>query len=89
MESRLRIRPVEESPDKPKFYQTDYGLLDDRLHLDRVKMQCEFFNLYIDNELFYQNKVFLLENKLKSSTELINTLYNHIKRLEDYIKNKN
>jgi len=59
---------------------------EEELYLDKIKLQNEFYNVYINNEIYYQNHFFMLKRQLQTSQEITNSLLNHIKSLEDYIK---
>jgi len=79
MEDNSEISP--KSSDSFSIYKTE-----DELYLDKIKLQNEFYNVYVNNEIYYQNHFFLLQRQLRSSQEIAQTLINHIKCLEDYIK---
>jgi len=79
MEDNSEISP--KSSDSFSIYKTE-----NELYLDKIKLQNEFYNVYVNNEIYYQNHFFLLQRQLQTSVDVIQTLTNHIKCLEDYIK---
>ena len=62
------------------------GCGSEEIFLDKIKLQNEFYNVYINNEIFYQNNFMVLQSKLKMSAEMMQSMYSHIKRLEQYNK---
>ena len=54
--------------------------------LDKIKLQNDFYNVYIDNEIFYQNNFMVIKSKLKMAAEMMQSMHSHIKRLEQYNK---
>ena len=75
----------------PKTYYEHEPILKEQEFPDYIKLRFEFFNCYVDNEIYYQNLVTFLNNKIKTLNNEHDFLVHasqHSAAVASYWKNK-